>query len=223
MSSHLLNLRPGSRRERRWLTRSVICPVDLRGNSFFWQAPLDGRRLRVELRESHDHPFVRSSNFTSPGSPRNRASNGSTSLRGSSSLEAAMTRALALGIPAATTVQIFDPQSLEGSADNVPQTPLVTSIYPSLQYCGSPYSHYSPYGNGAGVPEASSADLSMYNPVNTAHIPVTQVPYGSMMNAHYGPGYQLPSYAYPTMTNEANNHLSGPSTFHDERAHNQGI
>ena len=168
---------------------------------------MEGRRLRIELRESQDYAFTRGANLNSAGSPRNRDAMGSASLRSTNSLEAAMTRALALGIPAATTVQIFDPLKPE-NAENLPHTPMVSSIFPSLQYYSSPYSQYSPYSGTGSPSEGGNAGIAMYSPMGATQGAVSQYPYGSILNPHYGSAYHLSPYGYTNVANESNS----PST-----------
>ena len=134
-----------------------------------------------------------------------------------------MTRALALGVPASTTVQIFDPQTLE-SVEAIGQPPLVAAAYPNLQYCSSPYAQYSPYGNAVNMPDAGGADMSMYSPMNAAHGAMSQIPYGSMMHAHYpSPSYQVPSYAYATVPGGSNEQVPENAGIQGENSHSQGI
>ena len=119
-----------------------------------------------------------------------------------------MTRALALGVPVATVMQIFDPQNMD-STDNLPQTPLLTPYYPGVQYYSSPYSQYSPYGGAASASDAGNANVAMYSPMGSAPSNVPQYPCGSIMSAHYSPGYHVPQYIYPSIAGEHNNHKVG--------------
>ena len=129
-----------------------------------------------------------------------------------------MTRALALGVPAATTVQIFDPLKAE-NIDNLPQTPLVLSIYPGFHYYGSPYSQYSPYGGASSHSEAGNTNLAMYSPMSAAQGTVAQYPYSSVLNGtNYSSAYQLSPYIYPTVSNENNGAATNQGTFHSEQA-----
>ena len=129
-----------------------------------------------------------------------------------------MTRALALGIPAATTVQIFDPQKAE-NMENLPQTPLVSSIYPGFHYYNSPYSQYSPYGGASSNSETGNTSLAMYSPMNAAQGTVAQYPYSSVLNGtNYTSAYQLSPYIYPSMSSENNSAATNQGAFHGEQA-----
>ena len=181
----------------------------------------ESRRLRVELRESHDHIYSRSAAHASAGSPRNRGPSGAGPVRASQGLEAAMTRALALGIPAATTFQIFDTTGLE-NGDSLSHTSLASSLYPSLQYFGSPYSQYGTYTGNTGPTDTSPAGISVYSPIHTAPSAISQYPYGSIMNAQYSTPYHVSPYLYSSLTGENNGNTAsagplGPT--HGDQSH----
>ena len=166
---------------------------------------LGGRKIRVELGKSRDHAYGCSSGVISSGRPRGSNNAGTTVLpRTPTGVEAAMTRALALGVSGSTIVQIFDPQTLK-NVELLGQPPLVAAACPNLKYCAPPYAQYSPYGNALNMPDAGCSDRSIYSPMSTAHGPMSLVPYNSMMHAHYpSPSYQMPSYAYVTVAGRSN-------------------
>ena len=165
-----------------------------------FQAYFEGRRLRVELRESHDQMFARASGHLSTGSPRNRGTSGSSN-RAPNTLEAAMTRALALGIPASTTVQIFDPQSSD-HVNSTPQTP-ASNLYAGFQYYGSPYPQYSPYsGTNASSVDATHGAVPVYNPMNTVQSS-SPYAYSPFASTQYTSAYQVPAYVYASAAGES--------------------